>query len=304
MPQPEVTEWRISAGGQIDDDSHGAVDLGVRRGAFSAELLTETLELRWAPNLARGRVWTLLRGESPAAGLVISPWTDGAPDPGRALLGSTFRVEGGAILYGPKGLYGGVSLSGTHWAFDPKSSETIVEIPADRPVGATDFVGGWWSPSTQGWVIVGVNAQPETISPHVSVTASVDPEWPVAPLVSLHAGVAEHTDIVTATRLGGLVPYTVPVAGAAWAEWWVEDYAAIRAGPQVHAGSFGVGTVADIAWFDGEWAEGFAAITTWRKDGWTAEVHVGVAPWIPRQEGIGRDSVFVRVGRDWRVLKN
>lgn len=54
------------------------------------------------------------------------------------------------------------------------------------------------------------------------------------PRFELRAGWARGQDRVLRTRLGGLNPYVVPLAGAAWAEWLVERYVAGRAGYALH----------------------------------------------------------------------
>ena len=71
-------------GGEVSATSFGIADLGLRKGPLSLQLYTDTLELRYAPDLARGRYWVAARVEAFAAGLLISPWRDGAPDPARA----------------------------------------------------------------------------------------------------------------------------------------------------------------------------------------------------------------------------
>src|SRR5438270_804899 len=96
-------EWRATVGGQLDSDSHGILDLGVRNGAFSAQIFTDTLDLRLAPESAGGRLFIVARGEALVAGLLASPWTNGAPDPARSLWASYAGVEGGFVRYLPRG---------------------------------------------------------------------------------------------------------------------------------------------------------------------------------------------------------
>lgn len=300
MPQPEAIEWRVAAGAQIDSDSHGLVDVAAAGGPWSASLYTDTVQLRWAPEHVSGRHWVALQAEAAAAGLVISPWTNGAPDPSRALVGSTAGVEGGSLRYGPHGLYGGASLALTQWVFGRKSAATTSMPPSDRAIGVADALGGWWRPWTDGWLRAGLDGQLGQVEAHAHLTARLHPDWRVAPLVECRAGAATDVDEVTATRLGGLVPHVVPVAGAAWAEWWVEDYAAIRVGPRVNAGPWHFGAVADAARFDADHAEGFGLIAAYDRAPWSADAHVGWAPWIERAEGVSRGSVYVRVERRFR----
>src|SRR5262249_14750031 len=78
----------ISGGAQIDSSPHGVFDVGVRKGSFSIQLYTDTLEVRYEPRTDKGRFFIAARGEALAAGLFISPWTNGAPDGTRALTAS------------------------------------------------------------------------------------------------------------------------------------------------------------------------------------------------------------------------
>ena len=129
----------------------------------------------------------------------------------------------------------------------------------------------------------------------------------------------------TRTRVGGLTPYVVPMAGAAWAEWWVQDYAVGRVGAA--AGSVGMATpaprvrargqlAADVAAFSDPTvyvstlgveptlhAVGFSASGKLTYKHFYTDLAVGYAPWIPRQEGYSRASAFFRVGVDWAPLK-
>ncbi|NCG20112.1 MAG: hypothetical protein GWP91_13975 [Rhodobacterales bacterium] len=94
-------------------------------------------------------------------------------------------------------------------------------------------------------------------------------------------------------------PYVVPVAGAAWAEWWVEDYIAARVGTQVAPGAFQFALLSDVAWFDGQTEVGFALVSHVQKNRLYADVDVGFAPWIPRPEGQARASLWFALGLDW-----
>lgn len=293
-------EWRAAVGGQIDSDSHGAVDVGVRKGAWSAELLTDTVQLRYGPEYADGRMWLAARGEFAAAGLFITPWTDGGPDPSRALLASYGGLEWGAVRYlGP--FYGGVSASARAYVFGGRE-ETKIEVPGPEVVGELYVTGGYWRPTLQLWGQAGVRTA-SGLSPSVSVQGSWRPAWIVAPRVEVRAGMADNADDVLRTRLGGLTPYVVPVAGAAWAEWWVEDYGAARAGAELHlrpgAWTVDAGPFVDLAVFDAQHAEGFGLGVKATRGRLFGEVIGGYAPWIPRQDGVGRASVWFTLGVDW-----
>lgn len=301
------TELRAAAGGEINADAHGRVDLGLRRGPWSAELLTDTLDLRYGPDLKRGRAWAALRAEGGAMGLLISPWTAGAPDPGRALLGHQVGVEGGALRYLPAGLYAGAQGGARLVAFGATAT-TEIPVPAARPILSGEALAGWWRPSARAWLRAGLDLQPgaesgQPLSPHVALEAAWTPDGLVAPRLELRGGLAQGQDLVTRTRLGGLNPYVVPLAGAAWAEWWVEDYAALRAGPTLQTEHLHLTAAVDAAWFDGQGAVGFALGSRWTYKKFWAEAAGGYAPWIPRQEGVSPLSLWFSIGLDWIPLK-
>ena len=97
------------------------------------------------------------------------------------------------------------------------------------------------------------------------------------------AGVAEGTDDLTSTRLGGLNPYVVPLAGAFWGEFWVEDYAAARVGPRWQTERARLALLADLATFDGQQQAGVAVDTrlTFGDRAFVAAA-LGVAPGLER----------------------
>ncbi|RME23993.1 MAG: hypothetical protein D6798_12335 [Deltaproteobacteria bacterium] len=308
-------EWRAALGGQVDADPHGIADVGVRSGDLSAELLTDTIDLRFQPRGDHGRAWVAARLATFAAGLFISPWSDGAPDPSAALRSSYGGVEAGVLRYLPRGFYTGVQGSARYQVF-AALSDTDVAVPPGRPVGDADLVLGWWTAEAQAWSRAGVDAWIEPgdggrLAPHVHLQAAVNPAWPIGPLFELRAGAARHQDAVTRTRLGGLNPYVVPVAGAAWAEWWVEDYVATRIGLggriPVNGAELRLAGFSDAACADGivssrpagPWAIGFGGQARLAKGRTHGELIVGHAPWIERQEGVGRTSLFLEIAVDW-----
>lgn len=318
----EVVELRAWGGGQVDSDGHGDVTLGARSGAWSAHLYTETLDLRWAPEGERGRAFVAARGEVGAAGLFISPWTDGAPDPGRAFFASQAGVEGGAQRYFDGGVYLGAQARGARWWFGALR-ETEVVLPPPAWVFGGEVVGGVYRPAAQvelrfgadladtGLIVGAVEPMSSPapapawgFQPRVGLDARWHPGWTVAPRVELRGALADGQDELTRTRLGGLTPYVVPLAGAAWAEWRVEDYAAARLGADAGGEALRGGLVADLAAFDGPGAVGFAATAEGRWKQGYADLAVGWAPWIPRQEGVSRWSLYFRLGVDWVPLRS
>lgn len=301
MPLP--LDWRFALGGQFDSDSHGIADFGLRGRSWSAELLTDTLDLRWTPSGERGRAWVALRAEAAAAGLFITPWTEGAPDPSRALTASYAGLESGVLRYGPGGLYAGVSAGARVWVFGARE-ETAIAVPDPSLQVEGDLQAGWWTPTARAWLAGGVVSTEGGVSPRVRGELHYVPDLGLSPFLELRAGVAEGSDDKSRTRLGGMTDYVVPVAGAAWAEWWVEDYAALRVGPRLQ-GEIGKLSAAlslhgDAAAFDGEGAVGLGARAEGRLGRAFLEVEGGYAPWIARQEGVSRASVYGRLGMDWR----
>lgn len=311
-------EWHASAGGQIDADSHGDVNLGVRSGAWSFVLRTDAPEITWAPSNDRGRAWVTARGHAFAAGLFISPWADGAPDPDRALRAASVGAEAGWVGYGPHGIYAGgrAAIDGVFFG----DHGGAVAIPGPRAVATIDAIAGLWRPGFSAWARGGVDfTAPDgegVRSPHLVGELHWAPAQHVgtvalAPRVEAWAGVADEQDALLHARIGGLSPWVVPVAGAAWAEWWAEDYAAVRIGPTVGVGEAGarslgfrVSPFADFATFGGGTgdtgsAAGFGVgVRAWRGRLF-ADVTGGYAPWITRQEGVSRASMWVSLGWDW-----
>ncbi|MES2638030.1 MAG: hypothetical protein V4850_01050 [Myxococcota bacterium] len=312
-------EWHASAGGQIDSDSHGDVNLGLRTGAWSFVLRTDAPEITWAPSDERGRAWVTARGHAFAAGLFISPWADGAPDPEQALRAASVGAEAGWVGYGPAGIYAGgrAAIDGVFFGEQPS---TTVAVPDARAVVTMDAIAGLWRPGFSAWARAGVDfiavdgrgvRAPHLVGElhwlpalHVGTVA-------LAPRVEAWAGVADAQDDLLHARIGGLNPWVVPLAGAAWAEWWAEDYAAVRIGPTVGVGEPGAGTLGvrvspfvDLATFGGGTGDSGSAagvglgVRAWRGRLF-ADVTGGYAPWIERQTGISRASVWVSLGWDW-----
>ncbi len=290
-------EWRAAAGAQIDPSSHGVVDFGVRKGPWSIQLLTDTLDLRWAPESDRGRWWIAARGEAFAAGLLITPWTRGAPDPTRALTASYGGLEGGFLRYfGP--VYLGAQLAERGYVFGARE-QTAIPVPGITSLLSADFVAGYYQPSLHVWVRAGIDLQDKALSAHVAGEGVFRPAGLLAPRLEVRAGWGFQQTDLTRTRLGGLNPYVVPLAGAGWAEFWVENYAAGRAGLTLKTKHVEAGVLVDAAAFEGTIATGLAGTVrgTWRR--WFAEATVGWAPGIPRQDGVWRVAMWALIGTDW-----
>lgn len=224
----------------------------------------------------------------------------------------------GGYRYGPAGTYWG----GAGWArayfFDPYGGGGTRDL-----VGNGDATLGIWRPSFSAALRAGAHVESaagaQLLQPHLQADAAWHPDGVVAPIANAWAAVANGETAVTRTRVGGLTPYGVPMPGAAWAEWWVEDYAAGRVG--LTAGSTGMSKPAaalrgrgaltgEVAWLPAPYGDvdaprlavGFSAggTLTWRRTYLTTDV--GYAPWIPRAPGVSRVSVFFRLGLDWSEL--
>ncbi|MEZ4235350.1 MAG: hypothetical protein R3F59_04160 [Myxococcota bacterium] len=302
-----------AAGGQFEARSHGVLDLGWRRGPATVQLLTDTLDGRLEHRWAHGRAEAGLRVAAFAAGLWITPWTDGVPDPARAQIATYVGPDGRLERW----LGGGAYVAATGWAhyhwFHPLGDATLAV--ADRPWLRGDGVVGWWRPEVEASLTAGVDAtvpDEARVSPHLLAHLDWHPAWRIAPAVAGWAVWADHTDDVVATRVGGLTPYHVPLAGAAWAEWWVEDLvggegaAVVRPSEAVEARLL-VDAVAatppertaipDPAPVR---AVGIGARTRWTRDRWFVEAAVGVAPGL-RPSGPAA-AAWLLAGSAWRPL--
>ena len=301
-------ESRAMFGGEVSATAFGIADLGLRKGPLSLQLYTDTLELRYAPELAHGRYWVAARVETFAAGLMLSPWSQGAPDPARAWNAGYVGGEGGYIRYLPSSLYAGVGGSARLYFFWAQP-QTMVAPPGLTPLFTADAVIGHYTSISHIWLRAGADFELQVVAPHIAVEATIRPDWTLAPRVEVRAAWARNQDFLTRTRLGGMNPYVVPVAGAGWAEFWVESYIAVRVGPSLRLRLPGpehtleLTPVADVAGFDGSTATGFGLLAKWRRRRMFVEASGGYAPFIKRQEGVVRVAGFALVGWDWGALK-
>ncbi|MEZ4316423.1 MAG: hypothetical protein R3F61_02915 [Myxococcota bacterium] len=292
--EPPDTDWRFEAelGGQFEQESHGIANFVARRGGLELALYTDTLQVRWDDDMSHGRWWAALRGEAGAVGLVSTRWVDGVPSPEASQLGFYVGPEGGVVRYGPKGTYAGLQASVRYVAF--AALPATAEVAPDRLVAHPEAVLGWYSEPADLYVHGGVAVMPGILSPGLHATLRVHPPGPLMPWLEVRAGVAENTDIVTKTRLGGLNPYVVPLAGAAWAEFWVEDYAAVRAGPRLTVREHWVAPIVDAAWFDGRTAVGVGGYVHVGIRSWALDLGAGIAPGLPRARRDWAGSTYAK----------
>jgi hypothetical protein len=291
-------QWRAAFGGEINEDPHGVLDLGVRQGDVSLELLTDTLDLRWQPYGDGWRAWLGGRAEGGAAGLLISPWQDGAPAPEAALLASYLGADAGALLALPAGFYAGPVGSARIYQFG-SLSETTIAVPGPRAVISPEVIVGWSGPGMWGQVRAGADLQSVRRAPRIAGEFVVSPWWTLAPRLELRGGVARDQDFLTLTRLGGLNPYVVPLAGAAWAEFRTQSYAAARLGPVLQGESGRIALVVDAVVFDGRRELGTGAMGRFVHGDLFVEASIGFAPTVERRGDVPPVSAWLRAGLDW-----
>jgi hypothetical protein len=228
-------------------------------------------------------------------------WQDGARARDLDLLAFYQGIEGGGVFYLPAGMYIGAEATARVWEFVALPT-TERDVPGPRPVLTADAIFGIYHDWTHLYVRAGTDWTDRGFSPHVRAVWTTSLPWLVRPTFALHAGWADNVDEVTATRVGGLNPWVVPLAGAAWAEFLVEDYVAMRLGPEVGQLSEGIGwstaLTADVTWFDGRREVGFAAWGRYEHKGRFIEAALGYAPWLPRPGSIAMVGWF-RVGATW-----
>ncbi len=295
----DAVEWRADVGAALGAGAFGVVDLGVRRGPWSAELFTDTLDLRWAPSGPKGRAWVGARAAAWSAGFLPFAWTDGAQDPGRSLGAGSAGPDAGLVRYGPAGTYAGLSGAVRAWWFVALPT-TTVPVPAPTPVATAEAILGWWRPLARAELRLGADARPERVSPHLRGEAAFEARAaPVSPRVEVRGQVASGADRLTRLRLGGSSPYVLPLAGLGVAEHRVEDVLAARLGASAGTAAVRGSAFVDGAWFDGAEAAGLGAALTVRRGTWFAETEAGTAPWTARPEGVAWGA-WVRLGTDWR----
>lgn len=285
-------------GGQFDSDSHGVVNLGLRTGPLKFELLTDTLQVAYEPARDGGRAWVMLRVQGFAAEMLTFPWTDGAPDPTSALIAPKLALDAGWVDYLAGGFYVGVAANARGYLFFERE-ETSIEVPDPTARFSPAAFVGWWHPSVSIEIGGRAHLGGDRVGAGVEGRAQWAPDWIVAPHLELRFGAAENLDFLTRTRLGGLNPYVVPLAGAGWAEWWVEDYVAARAGATGHLGPVDVRPFVDLVHFDGQSEIGVGLHTKVTIDEFFVTVIGGYAPNIERGPDVLRFSVWALAGTSW-----
>jgi hypothetical protein len=288
-----------AVGGQINADPHGELTLSLGGPRARLGWYTDTLLARAEAERPQGRGWAELGGQFAGAGLLAWPWRDGAPAPEAALFASTLGGEVGAQRYLPAGLYLGGTLSLRRWRFSAVEGSTAAP-PEPRNIAQAELIGGLYrSEAVHLWGRAGLSQEGPQSAPHLVGEARYQPiDRRIGPHLRLSAGLAEGQTDRTTTRLGGLNPHVVPLAGAGWGEWWVEDYAALRVGasvgrPQAEDWGLRVAPIVDLAAFDGQRAYGLGALVRAHRGRGALVLDLGHAPAIVRQPGIGRSSLYL-----------
>ena len=298
-----------AAGGQIDASSHGDLTLQLAAPHAAIALYTDTLELRADHPLPHGKIEGARRGEGGAAGLFISPWTDGAPDPARALAASYAGGRIGAQRYLPRGAYLGAQAQGARWWFSPLDSTTIAPLANRTVLQGALGAGLYHDEARRLYLSGGLDLDDGAPAPFLRGEGHFTPtNRRVAPHLEAWGGLAAGESAVTRTRVGGLHPYGVPLAGAGWAEWWAEDYVVGRLGLSMGdpAGvperrSLRLAMVVDAGNVDGLGVTGLGTLLDADWGGLFGRVHAGYLPSAVRPPGVSRLSMYLSAGWEGRL---
>ena len=305
VPVEHPIEWYATFGGDVGPDSHGDVNLGIRKGPYSLSLQTDTLDVRGEFEGSHGKSWVGARYAAFAAEMLITPWKDGAPDPASALNAMYGGLDAGFLRYASQGFYGGLQGYGRYYYFY-ENATTEIAVPEPRVVVAPELVGGRWTPDVHLKATLGLHLSPDMpVAPHLRMDVHMQPAkgW-FAPLVESTVVIAENQDNLITTRVGGLNPYVVPLAGAAWAEFHAEDVASLRVAPQFRGSLGQVGLVlgpgVDVVWLGGTGGESgifFDGSLGYKR--FFTDLSAGWSPSIERQEGVGAWGGWLRFGWGW-----
>lgn len=303
-------QYRLAFGGELNVDPHGVFDLGFRKRSLSIELLTDTLEVRYAPEWslgqARGKAWVAGRIEALLAGLFASPWKNGAPDPDSAYFASYGGAEGGWQIFLPRA-YLGLSAWERVYLFTPRGPGAASVVPGPTSLLSADAMVGHYQSLAQVEARLGFDLEGVRARPHATLFFAYHPppDQPLSllPLLELRAGWALDATPLTRFPVGGLNPYVVPLAGAAWAELRAERFVAGRLGATLRSPHVDGGLLLDAVAFDRRLAAGLGALLRGRLGRWFAEATVGWSPWLPRQPGYPAVSAWVLLGTGWGPLR-
>jgi hypothetical protein len=302
--------WHAEGGGQLDTDPHGVLNAGLSTDKFAVELLTDTLELWWRPWRESGRAWLGLRAQGYASQMFVSPWTRGEKDRSRAFIVPHLALHGGIVEHLSDGLYVGVRGSIRGYLFFRRSEATTAPKPDPTFVITPElFVGLYDDLAFE--MSASCDVRDGFVSGRIETRASYRPKWTIAPRLEVSGVLGHQLDDLTKTRVGGLNPYVVPLAGAAWAEWWVETYGAARIGLEARWSWGSVAFVTDAVLlfdetqgdrFDDSGEAGFGLLSRFWFDTFFIDASLGYAPWIERGSPLERVSLWFLIGTTPRQL--
>ena len=309
-------EYKVLAGGEISEATHGVFNLGIKYGDLTAELHTDTLELRWDKELGFGRSWIGARFAAFAAELFIAPWKNGSYAPERGVRAMYGELSSGYVHYLPKHFYAGIQVEARRYQFAASGAAVTTEdIPADTfRLKSTTFVGYWTKPlkaRLQGGIEYLTDAQ-EDITPWFQGELLYHPNtWLLTPFTELRAGLlvseSGSSSPIIGFRVGGMNPYVIPVAGWSWAEAWAQYYAASRVGMEYQVQSFGASVFVDYAYLAQddvltEQALGAGGAMWWLLGSWRIDLAAGYAPVANRapQAKIPPISGWISLAPDWQ----
>ncbi len=292
-------------GAEVNASPHGIANLAYQDGPWAVALITDTLDLRWAPEGQRGRAWLAVRGEVASVGVLNTPWRNGAPVAG--FNGFYAGTEGGAVRYGRNGWYAGAAGMARQVWFTPGKAGPA-DVPDNGIWASAEGLLGRWSPDFHVWMRAGAQHDGigEAVQPHAALTATTSFTGTWAPRAELRAAWADGQSVLTATRVGGLNPYVVPIAGAGWGEWWAGSYAAARVGPQAtwthgdstwsHAVVLDAAVLQDVRTTETTEAWGIGALHRWSGARWFVAADVGLGVGVERASGGLAMDALVLVG--------
>ena len=229
LAAPATTEWRWAVGAQVDPASHGIVDLGIRYRGFSAQVLTDTLDLRFRHRVPQGEWQFGARLALFGAELLFSPWENNAPAPEEALRAGYLGADISRAWWFSDGRYIGLSSELRHYTFGAWRESTR-DIPDATLRARTGVKLGIWRRDLQTEILVGHLIEEARHGGWIEarLESPPGPGWGLANRT--HLGWSTGLTRLSRFRLGGLNPYVVPFGGLGWAQYWVERYVVQRLG--------------------------------------------------------------------------
>ena len=301
-----AADWRFNGGGEFNPDSHGVLEVGYRDELIQLELLTNTLELKREILSNTGRKWGSIRGEGVMAGLLPFPWVDGRPAPELGSDASLARAEFGSIKYYQWSMYaGGFVQFGKEWFAHSPNSLHQAELN-NRFVTHPQIILGRYTEHFHAYAQVGtylLNLETESIQNHAQAHLFWRPKGVIAPSIEAHAATSENLDALHRFRIGGLNPYSIPMAGAGWGEWWSAQFATGQLGLRINWQNQQIKSslkpFADFALFDKQSALGFGMGLNTSRKRFFLDLSWGIAPWIDRADEVGRQSLWINIGQSY-----